>query len=60
MKLPNVPTIGRDEKRNVTYIVMAYRKLTPGEWRLAVRNAAKKKPDRTRTVRIVSLLGLEL
>lgn len=62
MQSPNVATQARDSTNNITYTVMAYRKLTPAECTTAVRTylaQAKKKPKRGSAVTIISIIGFD-
>lgn len=60
MKMPNIPNPIRDAEGDVTYVVMAYRKLTRGEIVQAVRvyrSQHKRKPKKGTKVTIYSLHG---
>ena len=55
MEPPNIPTVVRDQEKNITYIVLAWRPLTPAEAKFAVQNhlricKRKPKPNETRTI----------
>ena len=62
MESPRVQNSLVDPDNNVTYHVMAYRRLTEQELRMAVQyylaNRRRKSPDRNKTITIVSSLGL--
>ena len=60
MQLPHVRNTARDEQSDVTYHVMAYRKLSESELVHAVRYYQarnRRKPKRGSAVTIVSLIG---
>ena len=61
MKEPNIISALKDPKENITYEVVAYRKLTKEELILSVKlfYAQKKKPKVKpgQKVRIISILG---
>jgi hypothetical protein len=62
MQMPDVSHTIRDAERDVTYIVLAYRKLSRAELVQAVRvfSAARKRaPKRGSTIRIVTTFGSE-
>jgi len=61
MELPDVTTTVRDQARNVTYVVCAYRALSDTEAKLAVRYylGTSKRPKSGSTVRIITTLGRE-
>jgi hypothetical protein len=62
MSFPTIETTGRDEDSGVTYIVVAYRALTPEELQQTVLQylrRTRKKPKSGTTVRIHSLIGLD-
>lgn len=60
MELPGVPHELRDPRRQVTYVVLAYRKLSRGEVLQAVRMyraAHRAKPAKGSRVTIVTTIG---
>jgi len=61
MKQPNILNTLIDQEKNITYEVVAYRKLTKEELILAVRHfyAQKKKPKVKpgQKIRIISIIG---
>jgi hypothetical protein len=62
MESPKIPTEAKDEELNFTFRVLAYRELTPTEFRqtylLWRRQAKKNKPKKNQIVTIISLIGL--
>ncbi len=61
MQLPNIDNVLKDPKKNITYIIMAYRKLTREKMVLAVRHyhsqRKAKKPKRGQTITIYTIIG---
>ena len=61
MQIPDVSNIAKDEKRNITFNVMAYRKLTEAELVQAIRYFRSTKQGRklknNSTYTIVSIIG---
>jgi len=62
VKMPNVRNELRDAEDDITYVVMAYRRLTRGELVMTVRafhsnRRSKKKLKKGITVTILSLIG---
>jgi hypothetical protein len=62
---PSVRTTATDKPNNVTYHVMAYRKLTDDEMMMAIRLyhsqpkvRRRKTPLRNKVITIISILGL--
>lgn len=57
--MPTVPNEVRDEKRNITVRIMAYRKLSEREIRqtVAILFSGKKKPKKNTLYTVVSLIG---
>ena len=62
MELPKVPTEAKDHELNFIFRVLAYRELTPAEFRktylLWRRQAKKNKPKKNQLVTVISLIGL--
>jgi len=65
MEGPSITNTVRDEEHNMTYHVMAYRKLTEAEVAMSVRfylsqpkQRRRKKPERDKIITILSSLGL--
>lgn len=63
MQLPNVPNVVRDEERNITYTVLAYRRLTRDECLMAISQANRtktgkpKRPKPNTKVEITTIIG---
>jgi len=60
MKMPNVVTTVRDAEKNITYQIVAYRRLTRGEafTQIGLAYADKKfRPKRGETVRLLTIIG---
>jgi len=63
VKMPSVANVVRDEERNITYRVMAYRNLTRDECLVAIANANRtksgkpKRPKPNTTVTVVTIIG---
>lgn len=61
MKLPDVVTTVKDIEKDVTYQVVAYRKLSRGEafTQIGLAHADKKfkKPKKGQTIKILTIIG---
>lgn len=61
MELPRVSNVIRDEEKDITYDVVAYRKLSREEIVFGIRNylaqKKSKKPKRGTKVTIVTIIG---
>lgn len=61
MEMPKVATEAKDQKINFTFRVMAYRQLTPLEFRQTyavwLSQSKRNRPKRGQTVTIVSIIG---
>jgi len=61
MQFPNVSNLAKDEERNITFNVMAYRKLTESELVMAIRVFRSTKQGRklkkNTTYTIISVIG---
>ena len=60
MQLPNVVTTVRDAEKNITYRILAYRRLTRGEafMQIGLAYADKRfKPKKGKPIKILTIIG---
>lgn len=61
--MPNISNVAKDEKQNITFNVIAYRKLTEDELRQSIRYFRSTKEGRrikkNTTYTIVSIIGYD-
>lgn len=64
MEMPKIKTVLKDEQNDITYEVLAYRRLSRDELVLSVRAALSsmkksKRPKRGQKLQIVSVIGAD-